>query len=105
MSRPRLLISLSGAAAVSDNITLCFSQERAAAVYSAAKGARQSVCISPFVGRLDDRGQNGMDLVKNIKNMYEKGDGHVLTASIRKLEHLLSLLCSDPEWSPFLPKF
>jgi transaldolase len=73
------------------NMTLCFSQEQAAAVYSATKGARQPVYISPFVGRLDDRGENGMDLVKNIKKMYEKGDGHVhvLTASIRRLEHLL----------------
>lgn len=73
------------------NMTLCFSQEQAAAVYSATKGARQPVYVSPFVGRLDDRGENGMDLVKNIKKMYEKGDGHVhvLTASIRRLEHLL----------------
>jgi transaldolase len=73
------------------NMTLCFSQEQAAAVYSATKGARQPVYISPFVGRLDDRGENGMDLVKNIKKMYEPGDGHVhvLAASLRRPEHLL----------------
>jgi transaldolase len=34
--------------------------------------------VGPFVGRLDDIGQNGMDLVKNIQRMYASGDGHVL---------------------------
>ena len=73
------------------NITLCFSQEQAAAVYGATKGSKAPVYVSPFVGRLDDRGDNGMDLVKNIKQMYEAGDGHVhvLAASIRHLKHLL----------------
>jgi hypothetical protein len=47
--------------------------------------------VSPFVGRLDDREENGMDPVRNIKQMYEAGDGHVhvLAASIRHLKHLL----------------
>jgi transaldolase len=73
------------------NMTLCFSQEQAAAVYSATKGSVEPVYVSPFVGRLDDRGEDGMDLVKNIKKMYESGDGHVhvLAASIRHVEHLL----------------
>jgi transaldolase len=73
------------------NMTLCFSQEQAAAVYSATKGSRVPVFISPFVGRLDDRGESGMDLIKNIITMYEKGDGHVqvVTASLRSLDHLL----------------
>jgi transaldolase len=73
------------------NMTLCFSQEQAAAVYAATKGSREPVYVSPFIGRLDDRGENGMDLVKNIKKMYETGDGHVhvLAASIRHLDHLL----------------
>jgi len=73
------------------NMTLCFSQEQAAAVYSATKGSVEPVYVSPFVGRLDDAGENGMDLVKNIEKMYETGDGHVhvLAASIRHLKHLL----------------
>ena len=73
------------------NITLCFSQEQAAAVYAATKGTEAAVYVSPFIGRLDDRGENGMDLVRNIKQMYEAGDGHVhvLAASIRHLKHLL----------------
>lgn len=74
------------------NITLCFSQKQAAAVYAATKGAKTApVYVSPFIGRLDDIGQNGMDLIKNIKRMYAAGDGHVhvLAASIRNLDHLL----------------
>src|SRR5499433_1872352 len=74
------------------NVTLCFSQEQAAAVYAATKGSKSPVYVSPFVGRLDDRGENGIDVVTNIKQMYEAGDGHVhvLAASIRHLKHLLA---------------
>ncbi len=73
------------------NMTLCFSQEQAAAVYAATKGSKQPVYVSPFVGRLDDYGEDGMDLVRNIKKMYEHSDGHVhvLAASIRSVNHLL----------------
>ena len=76
------------------NMTLCFSQDQAAAVYAATKGSKAPAYVSPFVGRLDDRGENGMDLVKNIKQMYAAGDGHVhvLAASIRHLNHLLGAL-------------
>ena len=59
------------------NITLCFSQQQAAAMYAATKGTKQPAYVSPFVGRLDDLGQNGMDVVRNIKQMFRKGDGHV----------------------------
>ena len=81
------------------NMTLCFSQEQAAAVYSATKGSNEPVYVSPFVGRLDDRGENGIDLVKNIKTMYRNGDGHVhvLAASIRHLDHLLASFALDVE--------
>ncbi|HXP16072.1 MAG TPA: transaldolase family protein [Terriglobales bacterium] len=73
------------------NITLCFSQDQAAAVYAATKGSREPVYVSPFVGRLDDHGEDGMDLIRNIKKMYEHSDGHVhvLAASIRSVNHLL----------------
>ena len=81
------------------NITLCFSQQQAAAVYAATKGSKAPVYVSPFVGRLDDRGENGMDLVRNIKQMYEAGDGHVhaLAASIRHLKHLLGSFASKAD--------
>jgi transaldolase len=73
------------------NMTLCFSQEQAAAVYAATRGWKEAVYLSPFVGRLDDQGDDGMDLVRNIKKMYERSDGHVhvLAASIRTINHLL----------------
>ncbi len=88
------------------NMTLCFTQEQAAAVYAATSGAKKGdVFVSPFVGRLDDRGENGMDLISNIIKMYEKSDKHVevLTASVRSYEHLLySLkLGSDIVTAPF----
>ncbi len=74
------------------NMTLCFNQEQAAAVYAATSGAKAGdVFVSPFVGRLDDRGQNGMDLIKNILKMYRAGDRHteVLSASVRNINHFL----------------
>src|SRR5215469_10900288 len=81
------------------NMTLCFSQEQAAAVYTATKGSKAPVYVSPFVGRLDDRGENGIDLVKNIKTMYKNGDGHVhvLAASIRHVKHLLGSFVLNAE--------
>lgn len=81
------------------NITLCFSQDQAAAVYAATMGSKEPVYVSPFVGRLDDRGENGMDLVRNIKRMYRQGDGHVhvLAASVRHLQHLLGSLAAEAE--------
>ena len=73
------------------NMTLCFSQAQAAAVYAATRGAKRgSVFVSPFIGRLDDRGGNGMDLIANIVRMYAHSDRHVevLTASVRTFDHL-----------------
>src|SRR5512143_393595 len=77
------------------NLTLCFSQEQAAAVYAATRGAHKGqVFVSPFIGRLDDRGENGMDVIDNIIRMYRNGDGHVevLTASVRNIDHFLYAL-------------
>jgi transaldolase len=59
----------------------------------------RATMVSPFVGRLDDRGEDGMDLVRNVKKMYERGDGHVhvLAASIRSLNHLLCSFARSAE--------
>lgn len=88
------------------NLTLCFSQQQAAAVYAATKGTGAPVYVSPFVGRLDDIGQNGMDLVKNVKRMLTHGDGHllVLAASIRNVEQLLCCLWLDVDLVTVPPK-
>jgi transaldolase len=77
------------------NMTLVFSQEQAAAVYAATIGAKHGqVYLSPFVGRFDDRGENGMDFIANTVKMYEAGDGHVeiLAASIRNIGHFMKSL-------------
>lgn len=81
------------------NLTLCFSQQQVAAVYGATKGTREPAYVSPFVGRLDDIGQNGMDLIKNAKHMLDKGDGQllILSASIRSVEHLLYAIQLDSD--------
>lgn len=77
------------------NLTLVFSQEQAAAVYQATLNTKYPVFISPFVGRLDDRGECGMDIVANILKMLQTyGDSHlkVITASVRSIDHLLYAL-------------
>lgn len=82
------------------NMTLCFSQEQAAAVYQATattietlKGYK-NVFVSPFIGRLDDQGEKGLDLICNIQRMYDSSDHHValLAASVRSVDHLRALL-------------
>ncbi len=88
------------------NMTLCFTQAQAAAVYAATAGAgKGAVFVSPFVGRLDDIGQNGMDLIGNVVRMYGSGDGHVevLAASIRTLEQFMQSLAlgADIVTAPF----
>lgn len=73
------------------NMTLCFSQAQALAVHLATKGAVDNqVVISPFIGRLDDVGICGMDLINNIIKMNKnlKSKVRVLTASIRTAEQL-----------------
>jgi transaldolase len=88
------------------NMTLCFTQAQAAAVYAATRGARKGqVFVSPFIGRLDDKGENGMDLIANAVRMYAQSDGHVevLTASVRTMDHFLYAITlgSDIITAPF----
>lgn len=69
------------------NVTLCFSPMQA--LLAAKAGA---TFISPFVGRLDDIGQTGMDLIAEILTIYENyPDFHtqVLVASVRHPQHIL----------------
>ncbi len=83
-------------AGVNVNMTLVFSQAQAAAVYAATTGAKKGqVFLSPFIGRLDDIGQDGMSLIGNILKMYHmQGDGHVdvLVASVRSMDHFTASL-------------
>lgn len=68
------------------NVTLCFSA--AQALLAAKAGA---AFISPFVGRLDDIGQDGMLLIEDIRTIYDNYafDTEILVASIRHPVHVL----------------
>ena len=68
------------------NVTLCFSANQA--LLAAKSGA---FFISPFVGRLDDIGEVGMNLIKDIKQIYDnyKFKTQILVASIRNPIHVL----------------
>ncbi|MEJ0063840.1 MAG: fructose-6-phosphate aldolase [Alphaproteobacteria bacterium] len=68
------------------NVTLCFSS--AQALLAAKAGA---TFISPFVGRLDDVGQDGMELIADICQIYEAYSfkTEVLVASVRHPIHLV----------------
>lgn len=67
------------------NVTLCFSANQA--LLAAKAGA---TFISPFVGRLDDTGQDGMDLISDIRLIYDQFDfdTEILVASIRNPIHV-----------------
>lgn len=68
------------------NVTLCFSA--AQALLAAKAGA---TFISPFIGRLDDMGLDGMKLIEDIRTIYDNYDDlqtEILAASIRTTNHV-----------------
>ncbi len=67
------------------NVTLCFSSNQA--LLAAKAGATY---ISPFIGRLDDLGMNGMELIEDIRIIYDNYDfdTKILAASIRSPLHV-----------------
>ncbi|MCE3255153.1 MAG: tal [Rickettsiaceae bacterium] len=71
---------------IQTNVTLCFSA--AQAILAAKAGA---TFVSPFVGRLDDIGQDGMDLIGEICQIYSnypEFETQILVASIRNPIHI-----------------
>ncbi len=68
------------------NVTLCFSANQA--LLAAKAGA---TFISPFVGRLDEIGQSGMELISDIRMIYDNYDfgTEILVASVRSPMHIL----------------
>src|SRR3989338_6174358 len=68
------------------NVTLVFSANQA--LLAAKSGA---FIVSPFVGRLDDIGEVGMDVVREIKQVYDnyKFTTQILVASVRSTSHVL----------------
>ncbi|MDF1803352.1 fructose-6-phosphate aldolase [Thalassovita sp.] len=68
------------------NVTLCFSANQA--LLAAKAGA---TFISPFIGRLDDIGLDGMELIEDIRTVYDNYgfNTEILAASIRSVNHAL----------------
>lgn len=68
------------------NVTLCFTA--AQALLAAKAGA---TFISPFIGRLDDIGLDGMELIADIRRIYDNYgfETNVLAASIRSVNHVI----------------
>ena len=81
------------------NVTLCFSANQA--LLAAKAGA---TFISPFVGRHDDNGANGMDLIRDIRQIYDNYDfeTEILVASVRHSTHVLesALIGADVMTAP-----
>jgi transaldolase len=71
---------------IRSNVTLCFSAPQA--LFAAKAGA---YIVSPFVGRLDDIGIDGMALIKDVKQIYRNYgfDTQILVASIRNPLHVI----------------
>ncbi|QPC90281.1 fructose-6-phosphate aldolase [Mesorhizobium sp. INR15] len=67
------------------NVTLCFSANQA--LLAAKAGAS---FISPFVGRIDDIGLDGMELIQEIRQIYDNYDfeTEILVASVRTVNHV-----------------
>jgi transaldolase len=67
------------------NVTLCFNAQQA--LLAAKAGA---TFISPFLGRLDDIGIDGMELIEEIRQIYDNYDfeTEVLAASVRTINHV-----------------
>ena len=67
------------------NVTLCFSANQA--LLAAKAGA---TFISPFIGRLDDMAVDGMELIAEIRHIYDNYgfETEILAASIRSTEHV-----------------
>ena len=68
------------------NVTLCFSATQA--LLAAKAGA---TFVSPFVGRHDDNGTDGMDLIRDIRLIYDNYafETEILVASVRHVTHVL----------------
>ncbi|MEP3122360.1 MULTISPECIES: fructose-6-phosphate aldolase [Alphaproteobacteria] len=70
---------------IKTNVTLCFSANQG--LLAAKAGATY---ISPFIGRLDDLGVDGMELIENLRIIYDNYgfETEILAASIRSADHV-----------------
>lgn len=81
------------------NVTLCFSANQA--LLAAKAGA---TFVSPFIGRLDDMGIDGLDLIAEIREIYDNYNfsTEILAASIRSVNHMkqVALIGADVATAP-----
>ena len=85
------------------NVTLCFSPTQA--LLAAKAGATY---ISPFIGRLDDIGENGVELIQEIKSIcknYKNMNTKILAASIRSVEHVIKVAKIGADFQRYQQKF
>src|ERR1700754_3773172 len=85
---------------IATNVTLCFSA--AQALLAAKAGASY---ISPFIGRLDDVGAEGMDLIVEIRAIYDNFDydTEILAASIRSPGHVAAAALAGSDCATIPP--
>lgn len=85
---------------IKTNVTLIFSANQA--LLAAKNGATY---VSPFIGRLDDIGQTGMDLIEEIKTIFDNYafQTKILAASIRHVDHVktCAIVGADVATIPF----
>ena len=83
------------------NVTLCFSVTQA---HLAAKAG--ATFISPFVGRIDDVSGDGMELISQIREVYDNYgfDTEILAASIRHPQHVVQSLLLGADCATMPPK-
>jgi transaldolase len=86
---------------IETNVTLCFSPSQA--LLAAKAGATY---VSPFIGRLDDVGQDGMQLIHDIRAIYDNFafDTEILAASIRSPEHVAAAAIAGADCATVPPK-
>jgi transaldolase len=83
------------------NVTLCFSAVQA--LLAAKAGA---YFISPFIGRLDDKGIDGMELIREIRRIYDNYgyQTNILSASIRSADHVRLAALAGSDCATLPPK-
>jgi transaldolase len=83
------------------NVTLCFTGPQA--LLAAKAGATY---ISPFVGRLDDIGHDGMELIGQIREIYDNYDveTEILAASLRHTRHVVESMTLGADCATLPPK-
>ncbi|MBW8734589.1 MAG: fructose-6-phosphate aldolase [Asticcacaulis sp.] len=83
------------------NVTLCFSVNQA--LLAAKAGA---TFVSPFVGRLDDQGADGMQLIHDIRTLYDNYDfdTEILAASLRTQAHVAQAALAGADCATLPPQ-